>query len=113
MRSDAKDPNTVVAKEILSYFLRNPEAADSLTEIARWRLMQERVRHSVEKTAEALKWLIGEGYMREEMRIGTGPIYQLNAERREAAEDFLEQRRESAEHHAEAADSKHHRENER
>lgn len=90
MDSDAKDANTPAAREILSYFLRHPETADSLSEIARWRLMQEQVRHSVDTTVEALQWLLDEGYVREERRAGTDRIFQLNTERRKEAEEFLQ-----------------------
>lgn len=73
----------------MSYFLRNPEAADTLTGIARWRLMQENVRRSVETTENALKWLLSEGYVRREAHAGTETIYQLNRDRLEEAESFL------------------------
>lgn len=82
-------PTMEVAKEILSYFLRNPDAADNLVGIARWRLMQESVRQSVEKTNEALQWLIAAGYIREERHVATGRIFHLNLELRDAAKDFL------------------------
>jgi hypothetical protein len=87
--NELQSPDEEVAREILRYFLRHPEAADSLAGIARWRLMQESVRHSVEKTGEALQWLIDEGFMREETRVATGKIFQLNSARRKAAEEFL------------------------
>jgi hypothetical protein len=89
VKSDARDPNMVVAKEILSYFLRNPGAADNLVGIARWRLMQETVRHSVEKTSEAVQWLIAAGFLREEKHVATGRIFHLNMDLRDAAEQFL------------------------
>jgi hypothetical protein len=94
--NESQRPDEEVAREILRYFLRHPEAADSLAGIARWRLMQESVRHSVEKTGEALRWLIDEGYMREETRLATGQIFQLNSARRKAAEEFLRQGRRGA-----------------
>jgi hypothetical protein len=87
----------------LRYFLRHPEAADDLAGIARWRLMQESVRHSVEKTQEALHWLIGEGFMREETRLATGQIFQLNSARRAAAEEYLRQGRNGPGRRAEPA----------
>ena len=40
-----------IAKEILSYFLRNPQAADNLEGVARWRLLEQTVHRSVEETA--------------------------------------------------------------
>jgi hypothetical protein len=86
-----KAANLPVAKDILRYFLRNPEAVDSLTEIARWRLMQETVRRCVEDTQIALDWLIKEGYMREEPRVGTESLFHLNPERRGDAESLVEE----------------------
>lgn len=82
-------PNVPLAKEILTYFLRNPEAADSLRELSRWRLMEETVRHSVENTCEALNWLVAEGYLREETRLGTENLYVFNMARRADAESFV------------------------
>jgi hypothetical protein len=87
--SDRKDSSLPVAREILSYFLRNPGAADNLTEIARWRLMEETVRRSVESTEAALRWLVSEGFVSEETRRGTERIFQLNKARRKEAESFL------------------------
>ncbi len=89
VHSDGEEPNVSVAKEILGYFLRNPNAADTLKEIARWRLMEEAVRRNVEGTQAALNWLVSEGYVREEMRLGTHGVFQLNSERRQDAELFL------------------------
>ena len=91
--ANRKAANVPVAKDILRYFLRNPEAVDSMTEIARWRLMQEAVRRSVEDTQAALNWLIEEGYMREETRAGTERLFLLNRERRADAESFVEDKR--------------------
>jgi hypothetical protein len=102
--ADGKDPNVPIAKEILGYFLRNPEAADSLKELSRWRLMQETVRRSVENTQEALNWLIAEGYLREETRVGTENLYVLNPSRRAEAESFLEERSQSAKFPAKEVD---------
>jgi hypothetical protein len=82
--------NVDVAKDILRYFLRNPGAVDSVKEIARWRLMQEAVRRSVEETQQALKWLAAEGYVSEENLVGVESIYQLNPERRAEAASFVE-----------------------
>jgi hypothetical protein len=75
-----------VAKDILRYFLRNPEAVESLTGIARWRLMQEQIRRTLEETQLALSWLIDEGYVQEETHLGTGRLFQLNPARRKDAE---------------------------
>jgi hypothetical protein len=78
-----------VAGEILSYFLRNPEAADNLVGIARWRLLEEAVHGTVVATEGALRWLIAQGYLQEVPVQGTENIFQLNPEKREEAELFL------------------------
>jgi hypothetical protein len=85
----AEPKNVEAAKQILDYFLRNPEAADSLTGIARWRLMEDFVQRSVETTQAALDWLVAEGYVEEVTRRGVGPLFHLNSDRRTAAELFM------------------------
>lgn len=87
--TDEKPANMAVAKQILSYFLRNPEVADSLTELARWRLMEEQVRLSVENTQAALNWLVAQGYVQQEARVGTESLFRLNLARRQDAESLL------------------------
>lgn len=80
-----------VAKQILSYFLRNPEGSESLTELARWRLMEERVRLSVENTQAALDWLVAKGYVQQEARVGTESLFRLNPARQRDAESLLKE----------------------
>jgi hypothetical protein len=87
--TNGKAVNMGVAKEILRYFLRNPDAVDSLTEIARWRLMEETVRRTVEETYDSLTWLIDQGYLSEELRVGTESLFQLNRAREEDATRFV------------------------
>lgn len=73
--------NAPVAMEILSYFMRNPEAADSLEGIARWRLLDEVINRSVQETDRALGWLVREGYLTESSGPGIKPMFRLNPER--------------------------------
>jgi hypothetical protein len=73
----------------LDYFLRNPAAIDSLTGIARWRLMEEFVQRSLETTQSALEWLVEAGYITEVTRLGSERMFQLNSNKREAAESFV------------------------
>ena len=90
---DSSDKSSeAVAKEILSYFLRNPQAADSLTGIARWRLLEEAVQRSVTKTEAALQWLLEQGYLRQVQIHGGEGVFSLNPEKRREAESFLDQR---------------------
>ena len=78
------------AKDILSYFLRNPHAADDLEGVARWRLLNQTVHREVEETSQALDWLVERGFLGRVSRAGSGTIFRLRAEQRAAAEAFLE-----------------------
>ena len=66
------------AKDILSYFLRNPKAADTLEGVARMRLVDEIVHRSTSETDRALKWLVSRGYMVEELIPGKAALFRLN-----------------------------------
>jgi hypothetical protein len=78
-----------IAREILSYFLRNPEAADSFDGIARWRLLEDIVRRSLAATEEGLRWLIERGYLKQESVSGGKPIFSLNSAMRKEAARFV------------------------
>jgi hypothetical protein len=67
--------------EILSYFTRNPEAADSLEGIVRWRLLDEVIYRSYQETEAALGWLVERGYLIETSMPGIKPIFRLNPDR--------------------------------
>jgi len=86
-----------LAREILSYFLRNSEAADDLQGIAGWRLLEQAIYHRVEDTARALDWLVAEGFLREEGTIASGTVFRLERSSRNRAEDFLEDEKTSEE----------------
>jgi hypothetical protein len=79
-----------IARQILSYFLRNPKAADSFDGIARWRLLEDIARRSVTATEDALTWLIEEGYLQQEALPGSKSLFRLNSNMREEAEQFVE-----------------------
>jgi hypothetical protein len=78
------------AREILGYFLRNPNAADSFDGIAQWRLLEDIARRSVAATEEGLRWLIAENYLREESVPGGKTVYSLNSNMRKEAERFVD-----------------------
>lgn len=89
MPSEISTPTKKLAKEILHYFLRNPQAADSLKGVAQWRLLEERVHRQVEDTDAALHWLVEHGFLTRLAPRFTEPVYQLNAQKRGEAERFL------------------------
>ena len=82
-------PVQEVAKDILSYFLRNPQATDDLEGVARWRLLNETVHRGVEETSQALDWLVQHGFLGRVSRPGTGTLFSLGPEHRVSAEAFL------------------------
>jgi hypothetical protein len=77
-----------IVREIISYFLRNPDAADTLEGIARWRLLDETVHRRVKETQAALQWLVAQGIIQEHVSSG-GTIFGLNPESKEQAEQLL------------------------
>jgi hypothetical protein len=81
----------IVTRQILSYFVRNPNAVDSLHGIAPWRLLDEIVHQRVMAAGDALQWLVGEGILKQETRPGLRPVFSLDPDRAEDAERLLEE----------------------
>lgn len=77
-------------KQVLSYFVRNPNAADSLEGITRWRLLEEQIHRSLQETQVAIKWLVEQGFLDEVKPSGATPIFRLNPERRAEAISLVE-----------------------
>jgi hypothetical protein len=80
------------AKQILAYFLRNPEAADSIEGIARWRLLEMIVQRTLTETEGAIRWLVNEGYLREKEVPGSQSIFFLNEEKAAEARRLLDEK---------------------
>lgn len=78
-----------IAKDILGYFLRNPQAADDLEGIARWRLLNQTIYRDVQETSQALDWLVQHKFLGRVSRTGSGSIFHLRTEHRAEAEAFL------------------------
>lgn len=78
------------AKQILSYFMRNPSAVDSLEGIARWRLLEEAIHRNVAETEEALCWLVKKGYLIETAQPHSGRLFRFNSKKQSEAKEFLE-----------------------
>jgi hypothetical protein len=57
--------------------------------VARWRLLEEAVHHTLTETEQAVRWLVEQGFLREVSTAAAGPIFMLNPGRREEAERFL------------------------
>ena len=83
------DPDPAIARQILSYFLRNPQAADSLEGIARWRLLEEQIHRSLLQTDAAVAWLVSQGYLQEIQPGSAVRLYRLDSKRQADAVQFL------------------------
>lgn len=77
-----------IAKDILEYFLCNPQAADDLEGVARWRLMSQTIHRDVEETSQALDYLVRKGLLTRISMPGSA-FFRLQAEQRAVAEAFL------------------------
>lgn len=80
-----------VEKEILRYFLRNPEAVDNCEGVARWRLLEETIYRNLLQTGQSLEALVVRGLLHETRRPGSAPIFSLNAENLAEARRLLEE----------------------
>jgi hypothetical protein len=80
-----------MAREILRYFVRNPQAADSLEGVARWRLMDEVIRRKLDETEAALKWLVAEGYLTSSISPGGTATFSLNPRPAKNIRQFLDE----------------------
>jgi len=78
-----------MVEEILTYFVRNPLAADSLEGIARWRLMDEVIRRNLNRTEASLRWLVAQGYLTSSVAPGGAATFSLNHDRLDEAKRFL------------------------
>jgi hypothetical protein len=79
-----------VARAILGYFLRCPDAKDTLEGVAGWWLERERVHHSVDEVAIALRFLVARGLVIEKPGAGGRRLYQVDSQKRFQILSFLE-----------------------
>lgn len=84
------DAEPEIVWDILEYFLRNPDAADSVEGIVRWRLLDQLIRREVERATEAVGWLLQEGYLLEAGSPAAGALLRLNKARLDDARTLLE-----------------------
>lgn len=90
MNYEDKPVDLEVAQQILRYFRRNPNAADTVEGVARWRLLDERIRSNVESVVQAMAWLVSEGLLVSDARRFGPAVFRLNTEEIEKAQAFLE-----------------------
>jgi hypothetical protein len=83
-----------LAKEILSYYVKHPTAADTYEGLARWRLLEEYVEQTTHDTEKAVDWLVSHGFLAVSGGLGNRRVFVLNADRRQDAETFVDDQKE-------------------
>ena len=83
------DVDFAVAREILRFYLRNPEAADSVEGLARWRLLDERIFSTLDQIARTVAWLVAHDFLVKERTSPLREVFRLNESEREKIETFL------------------------
>ncbi len=73
MNEDRRD----IARKILDYLRKNPDAGDTLEGISRWWVQNECVEQSVDTVAGALETLIMRGLVRKEDIKGGSPLFKI------------------------------------
>jgi len=91
MSPDSDQREEQLAKDILEYFLQNPQAADSLEGVTHWRLLEQSINQTLADVKAALDRLVREGFLRETLVPGSKQIYALNPEKLGEAEQFINQ----------------------
>lgn len=66
-----------IARMILDYLRKNPDAGDTLEGITRWWLHSEKIESLVDDVSIALESLIKEGIIERQMINGDNPIYRI------------------------------------
>jgi hypothetical protein len=64
----SKDPGNdlEVVRDVLRYFVRNPEAADTIEGVARWRLLDQKIHDNLREVTRAIAWLVANGLLAED-----------------------------------------------
>jgi hypothetical protein len=81
--STSLPPESALA--VLRYFLRHPDAADSLAGIVKWRLLEGGIEVPMEKAGVGVDWLVGHGYLLRSDTASAGAVFRLNPANREQA----------------------------
>jgi hypothetical protein len=89
LRPSRLEAEPEIAKQVLSYFVRNPQAADTLEGIARWRLLEEQLHHSLRQTDAAIQWLVDKGYLQAIQPVSSVRLFRLDPRRQQDAVKFL------------------------
>jgi len=82
-----------VALDVLRYFVRNPEAADTVEGVTRWRLLDEKIYRSLQQVTRAMAWLVAQGLLVEDHLSSSKTAFRLNKAALKRIERLLQQER--------------------
>ncbi len=78
-----------LVEDVLRYFTRNPNAADTVEGLARWRLVDEVIHSNLKQVASAVAWLVSQGMLVEESTSPQTKVVRLNEQQLGQIERFL------------------------
>lgn len=80
-----------LVEDVLRYFTRNPNAADTVEGLARWRLVDEVIHSNLEHVAKAVAWLVSQRMLVEESTSPLTKVVRLNEQELGQIKRFLQQ----------------------
>lgn len=80
-----------IARDILAYLIRNPEAQDTFAGIVEWWLLEEQIKRRSESIKEALAELVANGLIVEIVGKDSQTHYRINGERAQEIMGLLKQ----------------------
>lgn len=91
MSKDPEDDDLKVARDVLRYFVRNPEAADTIEGVARWRLLDEKIHSNLLEVTRAMTWLAAQGLLVEDRLPSTRTAFRLNKQAMQKIQGLLQE----------------------
>jgi len=76
-------------RQVLRFFLTNPDTSDTAEGVARWRLLDDIIYRAVDETESILKDLVALGYLEEIDTPGVQRLYRLRRDAAEKAAEYI------------------------
>jgi hypothetical protein len=83
------DPKRQAARDILTYFLKHPEAQDTAEGIAEWWILEQEIQRRLDEVQQALQSLTEEGLLLSRRPAEAKTLYGVNPERLSDIQRFL------------------------
>jgi hypothetical protein len=78
-----------IAKEILDYLFKHPDASDTLEGITEWWLLSQRISYEMKRVKTALLKLVEEGWIIEVKGKNSTEQYRLNPKKRKKIKPYV------------------------